>query len=455
MRIAFLVHRFPAISETFILRQIAGLMDLGHEVDIYSERSPNEGEPVHPEFERYAMRARTTYLDKEMPAESGHWSMPVRPVWGRTWLPGADRPVHNAVRVLRAMPTFLRSLASAPALTIEALQPSVYPEQARTLEALYHLSSLSGRTGRYDVIHAHFGPVANNLLFARDVWQAPLVVTFHGYDYCTVPREKGRDVYDRLFQHADLFTIHSEYGRKRLLELGCPVEKLCRLHVGIDLTEIRYRARKLMPGEKVRILTVARLVPIKGISCAIEAIAQLRDRGMAVCYDVVGDGPERSNLEQHIRRLGLERIVKLHGFQESNTVTQMLDDAHIFLLPSIDLDGDQEGTPVSLMEAQAAGLPVVASSTGGIPEVVRDGITGQLFPERNVAALVETLFDLIQHSERWPEIGAQGREHVERNFDLKTLSHELVAIYQQAIRSAAIPVRRANRFSIASSAGAK
>ena len=133
----------------------------------------------------------------------------------------------------------------------------------------------------------------------------------------------------------------------------------------------------------------------------------------------------------------------------------MLDDAHIFLLPSIDLDGDQEGTPVSLMEAQAAGLPVVASSTGGIPEVVRDGITGRLFPERNVTALVETLFDLIQHSERWPEIGAQGREHVERNFDLKALSHELVAIYQQAIRSAAIPVRRANRFSIASIAGTK
>src|SRR4029079_8769023 len=245
----------------------------------------------------------------------------------------------------------------------------------------------------------------NNLLFARDVWQAPLVVTFHGYDYCAVPREKGRHVYDRLFQHADLCTIHSEYGRGRLIELGCPAEKLCRLPVGIDLAQITYRARTLMPGEEVRILTVARLVPIKGISDALEAIAQLDNRGIAVRYDVVGDGPERPNLEQHIRRLDLEHIVKIHGAQDSNTVTRMLDDAHIFLLPSINLDGDQEGTPVSLMEAQAAGLPVVASSTGGIPEVVRDGITGRLFPERNVAVLVEQLIDVIQHSERWPEIG--------------------------------------------------
>src|SRR6185369_6739008 len=140
-------------------------------------------------------------------------------------------------------------------------------------------------------------------------------------DYCTVPREKGRHIYDRLFHHADLITIHSEYGRERLIELECPVEKLCRLHVGIDLAEIRCRARKLMPGEEVRILTVARLVPIKGIAYGIEAIAQLHRRGIAVRYDVVGDGPERSNLEQHIRLLDLERIVNLHGFQDANAVT--------------------------------------------------------------------------------------------------------------------------------------
>src|SRR5204862_5748173 len=101
---------------------------------------------------------------------------------GKTWLPGAERAVYNAVRVLRAMPTILRTFASAPALTMQVLQPSAYFEQARTLEALYHLSSLRGREGNYDVIHAHFGPVAKNLRFARNVWRAPLVVTFHGYD---------------------------------------------------------------------------------------------------------------------------------------------------------------------------------------------------------------------------------------------------------------------------------
>jgi colanic acid/amylovoran biosynthesis glycosyltransferase len=454
MRIAFLVHRFPAISETFILRQITGLIDLGHEVDIYSERSPNENEPVHPEFERYELRKRTTYLDIEMPAESGYWSMPVHPIWGKTWLPGADKAVHNAVRVLRAMPTFLRTFASAPALTIEVLQPSAYFEQARTLEALYHLSSLNGRAGKYDVIHAHFGPVAKNLLFARDLWRAPLVVTFHGYDYCTIPREQGRKVYDRLFREADLITIHSAYGWERLIELGCPTEKLCRLPVGIDPDKFPYCARSLKQGECVRILTVARLVPIKGIAYAIEAVAELRARGNAVRYDIIGDGAERSNLECQIQQLGLEQVVQLHGAQNAQFVKQMLDSAHIFLLPSINIDGDEEGTPVSLMEAQAAGLPVVASSTGGIPEVVRDGIGGLLFPERNVSALVEELIWLIEHADTWHKMGALGRQHVEQNFNLKMLSHELVEVYQKAIRRIASAPRRIARFAASSPADA-
>jgi colanic acid/amylovoran biosynthesis glycosyltransferase len=446
MRIAFLVHRFPTISETFILRQIAGLIDLGHEVDIYSERSPNVDEPIHPEFEQYALRERTRYLDVEMPVESGQWSIPVHPIWGKTWLPGEERAVPNALRMHRAMPTFLRSFASAPALTMEVLQPSAYSDQARTLEALYHLSSLNGRAGNYDVIHAHYGPVANNLRFARDVWRAPLVVTFHGYDYCTIPRKEGRNVYDQMFQNVDLVTIHSAYGRERLIDLGCPAEKLCRLHVGVDPVEFPSKARYLAPDEDVRILTVARLVPIKGIAYAIEAIAELHARAIAVHYDIIGDGPERLNLERQIQQLGLAQVVTLHGSQNAQAIREMLSQAHVFLLPSIRNDGDEEGTPVSLMEAQAAGLPVVASSTGGIPEVVRDGISGLLFPERNAAAMVEKLIWLIEHADTWAKMGALGREHVEKNFNLKMLSQELVHIYQKAIQLTSLGPRRFRRF---------
>jgi colanic acid/amylovoran biosynthesis glycosyltransferase len=435
MRIAFFVHRFPVVSETFVLRQITGLIDLGHEVDIYSERSPEGGEPMHPEVAKYKLHERTTYLDTEMPSASGYWSMPIWPIWGNTWLPGAASPISNAGRLLHAAPAVLGCFMSAPRLTVDVLRPSAYAEQARSLEALYHLASLQRRakSKRYDVIHAHFGPVGNNFRFVRRIWGAPLVVTFHGYDYCTVPREHGSGIYRELFRSVDAVTIHSDYGSRRLVAIGCPAEKLHRLHVGVEPAQFSFRPRLRAPAEEVRILTVARLVEIKGIRYAIEAFARLRAVRPRVRYEIVGDGPERPKLEELIRQAGLEGTVILHGAKDNVQVRDLMANAHLFVLPSIDLCGDQEGTPVSLMEAQASGLPVVASATGGIPEVIRDGKSGFLFPERDVAALADRLLFLIDHSEKWPELGACGRQHVEQNFDIRCLSHQLLMIYESVM----------------------
>jgi colanic acid/amylovoran biosynthesis glycosyltransferase len=408
------------------------MMDLGHEVDIYSERSPNDDEPVHPEFERYALRERTTYLDTEMPAESGHWSLPIQPVWGKTWLPGADRPVHNAVRVLRAMPTLLRSFASAPALTIEVLQPSVYSQQARTLEALYHLSSLSGRAGKYDVIHAHFGPVANNFRFAREVWNAPLVVTFHGYDYCMIPHERGRNVYDLLFQDADAVMAISDYARTKLEVLGCPTEKLRVLHAGVCLADFPYHRRTLGEGETVRILAVGRLVEKKGFEFAIRAIALVRRKYSNLRYDIIGDGPLRTALQRLVRELGLEEVVSLLGAADSDFIRERMAQAHLFLLASVTAsDADQEGIPVSLMEAQATGLPVLSTNHSGIPELIADGASGTLVPERDTEALADRLVHMIEHSSEWPRMGREGRRIVEARFNVTALNHDLAQLYKE------------------------
>src|SRR5262245_61766578 len=178
MRIAFFLHRFPSVSETFVLRQITALLDLGHDIQIFSERRPQEGVEVNPlEIEEYDLAERVTYLDAEMPPESGAWSMPVWPIAGETWLPGAERPISNRARILRALPTILRCLDAAPELTIKSIDPDQYGEQALSLEALYHLDSLRQRAGDYDLIHAHFGPVASNLRFARALWHVPMIAT--------------------------------------------------------------------------------------------------------------------------------------------------------------------------------------------------------------------------------------------------------------------------------------
>src|SRR5437588_8018878 len=116
MRVALFTNTFPVVSETFILRQITGLIDLGHRVDIYAECRPERDAPVQPEVDAYGLLNRTMYMN--IPPEAGYWEMPVWPVTGKTWLPGSETPIPNAARLLRAAPTLARCLRCVPMLAI-------------------------------------------------------------------------------------------------------------------------------------------------------------------------------------------------------------------------------------------------------------------------------------------------------------------------------------------------
>src|SRR6266704_6707575 len=124
LRIAMFVGSFPVVSETFIVRQITGLIDLGHEVDIYADTRAEAGAPIHPEIAKYRLLERTTFM--ELPPETAPFEMPVWPITGRTWPPGSASSIHNSLRVARALPKLLRCLATAPVLTAQVLKPSEY-----------------------------------------------------------------------------------------------------------------------------------------------------------------------------------------------------------------------------------------------------------------------------------------------------------------------------------------
>lgn len=434
MRVAFLLQSFPAVSETFILSQVTGLLDLGHDVHVFAQRRPPQNETIHPEFHSYDLASRTTYLDSEMPVESGYWSMPVWPFSGETWLPGAERAIPNSARLLRAVPALRRCLDAAPELTFEVLDPEQYGPQALSLESLYHLASFLERAPRFDVLHAHFGPVANGLRFARSVCQAPLAVTFHGYDFSQYPRRHGDGVYRRLFQDADVVMGISQYAVQRLLRIGCPEEKLCVLHTGVFPARFPFHARRLQKGEPVRILTVGRLVEKKGLDDALRAVADVRRSHANLRYEIIGEGPLRSELEDLIRQSDLGSVVTLRGAAGADVVRRSFADSHLYLLPSVTAnDGDQEGIPVSLMEAQSCGLPVLSTLHSGIPELVADGGSGLLVEERNVEHLARALLYLVQNPQAWPAMGECGRKAVEARFDMAALNRDLVTIYEKAI----------------------
>lgn len=427
LRIAFFLGSFPVVSETFILRQIVGLLELGHDVRIFANFRPEESAIVHPEVEKHDLLNRTTYVDG--PLESVVWEMPVWPADGHTWPPGAIKPIANWRRIAAALPTMARCLCHAPGLTRQLLDPHEYRYQAASWSGLYRLGTLCRQSRGFDVLHAHFGPIGNSFRFARKLWRAPLVVSFHGYDFSTLPRKQGKEMYDRLFAVADAVTVNSNYTRREVENLGCPPAKMHKLPVGFDPGRFEFRERILQPAETLRILTVARLVEIKGHEYAIQAVAELRKQLPAVRYDIVGDGPLRSKLVALIEELGLAETVKLHGDLNGDGVKDLMAAAHVFVLASANVEGDQEGQGLALQEAQACGLPVVTTIHGALPEGLLDGRSGFLVPEREPNALAERLSFLIRHPETWPEMGRQGRKFVEDHYNIHQLNRQLVELY--------------------------
>ena len=368
MRIAVLVHRFPGISTTFILRQLAALLDRGHEVTVYARTGGDSG-LEHEEVRAYGLKERTTYI--------------------------ADAPPLDAISWDRSPEFFER--------------------------------------GQHDVLDAQMGQTARDFLFAREACRAPFVATFHGFDFSAYPRLQGTDCYQTLFGVADAITHNCEHARACLLKLGCPPQKLSKYTSSIDVDQFPFRERRLASGEQIRVLTVARLTEKKGIEVGLRAIAAARERGADLHYDVVGEGPMREQLEDLIEELSLSEVVRLHGERDGAYVLERLAEAHIFLLASVTASsGDQEGTPVSLMEAQACGLPVLSTLHSGIPEVVAEGESGLLVRESDPDALAAGLEQLLARSAEWPVMGRRGRDHIARNYDLATWTDRLLALYEEA-----------------------
>ena len=287
---------------------------------------------------------------------------------------------------------------------------------------------------KFDIVHAHFGPNGIHSMCLKNVTsQTRLLTSFHGYDVTSYVSRNGNCVYQPLFKLGDKFTYNSEATKQKLLGLGCPENKMEKLPMGIDLKRIPFKERNRGTDETIRLLSIGRLVEMKGREYAIKAVACLRDK-YPIQYDILGDGPLKMDLQELIEALGVDPVVKLHGWVSSKMLEKMYSEAHLFIHPSVtSSDGNQEGQGVVLLEAQAHGIPVIATRHGAFPDSVQDGKTAFLVPEKDVQALTATIEQLIQNAGNWPEIGRSGRSFVARRFDSKHLNERLIEIYEQIL----------------------
>ncbi|HPD47802.1 MAG TPA: glycosyltransferase [Anaerohalosphaeraceae bacterium] len=402
MKIAIITTSFPSLSETFVLDQITGLLDLGHDVRIFAWRDPGESVEQR-EVAARRLRDRTCYIP----------TMPRHKMW----------------RLLKAAALIVANFHKGPRPLLKFTGMFLHRRKGLSLAYLYFL--LYFMENNFDVIHCHYG--LNGLVgaFLKEAGIPGKVCTsFHGFDVSRYLLKNGPDVYRPLFSKGDLFMPVSEYWRDRLIELHCPADKIVVHHMGIDPRKFPFVERRLEAGEPLRLLTVGRLVEKKGHAYALRAVAKLVHEGRDIMYVIAGDGPERASLEGLCVQFGIRDKVQFAGALARDEVIKLYQASHVFLLPSVTAsDGDTEGIPVVLMEASAMGMPVLASTHSGIPEIVIDGKSGFLVPERDVDALAAKLRVLHDNPHLWPSLGRHGRTTVEQMYDIKRLNQKLEDVY--------------------------
>ncbi len=287
------------------------------------------------------------------------------------------------------------------------------------------------------LIHAHFGPDAGTILPAARRLRLPLVVTFHGFDVnmsddCLRMTRPGRRYFRRrelLKTEATLLLANSEFTRQRLLEKGFPEHKVRLHYIGVD-TEVFCPNPGLV--RRPVVLFVGRLVANKGCGFLIRAMAEVQRVRADVELVIIGDGPQRSDLEQ--AAAGSLSRFKFLGTQPRSVVLDWMRSARVFCVPSVTIEsGESEGFGQVFAEAQATGLPVASFATGGIPEAVTHGETGLLAPERDWQALAANILTLVIDLAAWESMSRAGEEQVRHAFDLRKQCVKLEQIYAEAI----------------------
>ena len=399
LRVAYMTGEYPRATDTFIQREVAALRASGVHVETLSVRKPSSGEVISDEVR--AERERTYYL---LPANP----LRVAAAHAGLFFGAPGRYVRALGVALSARPPGLKALAWQAAYFLEA-------------------GLVARRLREHDLshLHNHFSNSSCSVaMLASALGGFTYSFTMHG------PAEFYEPKYwrvDEKVRRAKFVACISKFARSQAMVFA-PQEHWGKLHVvhcGVSpelFTPVRHE------GPGARLLFVGRLAAVKGLPMLLDAVARLAKERPGLTLRVAGDGPDRSKLEVQAKRLGIARNVEFLGYQSQAQVRGLLQQTDAFVMASF-----AEGVPVVLMEAMAAGVPVVATRIAGVPELVDDCASGYLVPPGDVAALADKVALLLDDAEMRNRFGAAGRAKVESEFNIATEAERLCRIMSAAL----------------------
>lgn len=410
VRMAYLISRYPAISHTFILREVRQLRELGFEICTASVNPPDRAEADMTPDEREEA-AQTYFLKRD-----GVFGALKAHLWGLK-RPGA----------------YWRGLKAGLGFGGWNLKGVLFGLFYFT-EALMLARWMAGQQVSH--LHVHFATAAANIaLILKQMLPVTLSLTIHGPDeFYDVP---GQKLMEKIAA-ADFLVCIGRFARSQLMKLSpaSAWDKFDICPLGVDVANYNPEAtdaRQPVASEMQRpftVLCVGRLTPAKGQHLLIEACAKLRDWGHAFRLVLVGTGPDEASLRSLSHALELDDMVQFTGAQNQDEVRAWYRRSDVFALPSF-----AEGIPVVLMEAMASGVPCLTTRITGIPELIRDGIDGMLVTPSDVQELADSLALLKDDPELRREMGESGRQRVAQCYNLPDNVTRLAGIFRARLRS--------------------
>jgi glycosyltransferase involved in cell wall biosynthesis len=409
VRIAYLTGEYPRATDTFIQREVAALRQQGFQVETCSIRRTSAAHMVGNEQRQEA--SRTFYV-----------------------LEAATRPwisLRAHLNALKAPARYLRALRLALSTAPGGLRPMLY-QLFYFAEAVVLADHL--RRNRIQHLHNHIAKASCTVaMICQELSGIPYSFTLHGPDIFFEPIHWRLD---EKIARASFVACISDFCRSQGMSFADRQhwDRMHIVHCGVDPN--RYTGTKVARSGN-QILFVGRLAAVKGVPVLLEALETLRRNRPDLHLTLIGDGPERAELEAEAQNRGLSEAVTFAGYKSQSDVATTLNQSDLLVLPSF-----AEGVPVVLMEAMASGLPVVATQIAGIPELVEQGISGELVPPGDSAALANALERVLADPAAATKMGAAGRAKVSEDFDISKEASRLGLLLRNALSGMAPLAKR-------------
>jgi glycosyltransferase involved in cell wall biosynthesis len=388
---AYLFERFPSFGQTFCYREVAALERQGLKVQVYSIRRP-AGEPKQDWDEQLVRRVH--YLPEE--------SALVREVDQALRAGKVSQEARAAIEKWGRQSDFLR------------LYQAVYVGLRLQQDGLHHL-------------HAHFaGMAARTAFWIKEFFGIPYSFTAHANDIFA-PRDFVISLAKLMESAAAIVTV-SDYAAGLLKErYPESAAKVHRIYNGVDLS--RFHSPDFGSGIPA-IISIGRLIEKKGFADLIEACRLLQPRGRSFSCEIIGEGPLEAALRAQIAQAGLQSVVRLAGPQTQSQIALRLATATIFVLPCMrEEGGGMDNLPTVIIEAMAAGLPVISTPLAGVPEMVEHEGSGELVPEHDPKAICAAMERCIADPVRARRFGDRGREIAREKFSIEASAQALRALF--------------------------